>query len=133
LKVFRKYIKITPAILIWLWLGIFFADAANLDDLWANNALVIHTDSPSCSAKETANCSMESVKWDNSKHPFQKAFCLKQMSHSKTVYDQDSPSLIPEIQSINKISVSNLLIKKFILSSVSITKFLYLEQRSLLI
>jgi len=125
-----KYIKNTPVIIIWLWLFVFFADSANLDD-FCKHITVIHTDDPTDNVNDEYP-GEECVGNDDqifSDIPLN----TNLVQDNKIVFDQDSPSLAPEFHtnttSINENNDS----KKIILISFSLVKTLYIEYHSLLI
>jgi hypothetical protein len=127
---FGKYIKHLPIIYIWLLAFVFFADAANLDDFIAN-VTIIHTDEPTENVSEgefeadiTPVCDLTySAIPDNSHY----------LNAPKIFFDQDSPSIAPDSESLTEHKSENNSDKKIILISVSSYKTLYIEYHSLLI
>ena len=125
-----KYIKNTPVLLIWMWLFVFFADSANLDD-FLNNITVIHTDDPTDNVNDDYPEVTPVINSEKAYSTIPLDANLLQIN--KIVFDQDSPSLAPEfitnLSSINE----NISEKRVSLVSVSLFKDLYLEYHSLLI
>ena len=125
-----KYLKNTPVIIIWLWLFVFFADSANLDD-FCKHITVIHTDDPTDNVTDEYP-GEECVDNDNqlySNIPLN----TNLIQTNKIVFDQDSPSLSPDFNTQTVCISENSQNKKVSLISISLIKVLYLEFHSLLI
>jgi len=113
-----------------MWLFVFFADSANLDD-FLNNITVIHTDDPTDNVNDDYPEVTPVINSEKAYSTIPLDANLLQIN--KIVFDQDSPSLAPEfitnLSSINE----NISEKRVSLVSVSLFKDLYLEYHSLLI
>ncbi len=125
-----KYLKNTPVFIIWLWLFVFFADSANLDD-FCKHITVIHTDDPTDNVNDDYPGYEEFYNNDQVYSNLPQNTNLLQTN--KIVFDQDSPSLAPEFNTNTNSINENNNDKKVHLLSVSLFKTLYLEYHALLI
>ncbi len=93
---FRRLTSPVASVFLWLFLGTFVIDAANLDDLVPGN-VVLHPESGDASGDQTPVTYREGdVQARAVHHGVEKVWQNKQLRHTRPVIDQDSPSLAAE-------------------------------------
>ncbi|MDP4175091.1 MAG: hypothetical protein Q8933_14035 [Bacteroidota bacterium] len=130
----KKQIKNLPAAILWIWIGIVFADAANLDDFFFKNS-IIHTDIQESSEQYFSGVQLTGVShfstYNSSQEISRKTQTFPKIK--KYSYDEDSPSLAPDISNSSEGICSVLQNGKQFHKFIPISKLLYLQNCTLLI